>query len=137
MFERQVDRDGCARRPAPGLSLDRHPGPRRGQGRDYPAGVTYDEFLELARRFEGQTLETVTGKRYQVGVYRDCPFYKPESTGRGQSDGRAAAERFIKEYNRSGSLRPGDYAAVTRNASYHIGILIAAGASRTTQPRTL
>jgi hypothetical protein len=99
--------------------------------------MTYDEFLALARRFEGQTLETVTGKRYQVGIYMDCPFYKPESTGRGQSDGRAAAERFVEQYTRSGSLRPGDYAAVTRNASYHIGILIAAGASRTSQPLAL
>ena len=100
----------------------------------YPRLVTYEEFLAIARRFEGQTLETVTGKRYEVGIYMDCPFYKPESSGNGQSDGRAAGVRFVKEYNRTGSLRPGDYAKVTRNASYHIGLLIAAGAARTTAP---
>lgn len=97
--------------------------------------MTYEEFLAIARRFEGRTLETVSGKRFEVGIYRDCPFYKPESSGFGQSDGRAAAERFVEAYTRTGSLRPGDYAKVTRNASYHIGMLIAAGVSRTSAPR--
>jgi hypothetical protein len=57
--------------------------------------VTYDELLALARRFEGQTLTTVTGKGFRVGVYLDCPFFTPESSGAGQSDGRAAAQRFV------------------------------------------
>ena len=85
--------------------------------------MTYDDLLALARRFEGQTLETVTGRKFRVGVYLDCPFFTPESTGRGQSDGRAAAERFVERYNAIGSLRPGDYARVTRNASYYVGLL--------------
>jgi hypothetical protein len=97
--------------------------------------VTYEDFLAIARSFEGQTLETVTGRRFRVGIYLDCPFYTPESTGRGQSDGRAAAERFVEQFDRTGSLRPGDYGRVTRNASYHIGLLTAAGESRPTPPR--
>jgi hypothetical protein len=97
--------------------------------------VTYEEFLAIARSFEGRTIETVTGKRCQVGVYLDCPFYTPESSARGQSDGRAAAKRFVEHFDRTGSLRPGDYARLTRNASYHIGLLVAAGVSRTTAPR--
>jgi hypothetical protein len=100
----------------------------------YPPVVTYEDFLAIARRFEGQALETVTGRKFRVGIYLECPFYTPESTGRGQSDGRAAAERFVQHFSRTGSLRPGDYAHITRNASYHIGLL-AAGAGRTTQPR--
>ena len=86
--------------------------------------MTYDELLELARRCEGRTLETVTGKRFTVGIYLDCPFFTPESSGYGQSDGRKAAERFLARYNQSGSLRPGDYADATRNASYYIGLLL-------------
>jgi len=86
--------------------------------------VTYDELLELARRCEGRTLETVTGKRFTVGIYLDGPFFTPESSGYGQSDGRKAAERFLARYNQSGSLRPGDYADATRNASYYIGLLL-------------
>jgi hypothetical protein len=85
--------------------------------------VTYEELLALARRCEGKTLETVTGKRFRVGVYLDCPFFTPASSGRGQSDGRKAAERFLARYNEIGSLRPGDYADVTRNASYFVGLI--------------
>ena len=91
---------------------------------DYAATMTYEELLELARRYEGKTLETVTGKKFTVGIYMDCPFFTPASSGYGQSDGRKAAERFLARYNESGSLRPGDYADVTRNASYFIGMLM-------------
>jgi hypothetical protein len=87
--------------------------------------VTYEELLNLAREVEGRTLETVTGKRFRVGVYLDCPYFIPESSGLGQTDGRKAAERFVARYNEIGSLRPGDYAGVTRNASYYIGLLLA------------
>lgn len=86
--------------------------------------MTYDELLDLARRNEGRALETVTGKRFTVGIYRDCPFFTPASTGNGQSDGRRAAERFLQRYNETGSIRPGDYAGVTRNASYFIGLIV-------------
>jgi hypothetical protein len=85
--------------------------------------LTYEELVALAKRLEGQTLETVTGKKFTVGVYLDCPFFTPASSGRGQSDGRKAAERFVARFNETGSLRPGDYADVTRNASYFVGLL--------------
>ena len=88
--------------------------------------MTYDELLELARRSEGKTLETVTGRKFTVGVYLGCPFFTPESSGFGQSDGRKAAEKFLARYNATGSLKPGDYADVTRNASYYIGMLLSA-----------
>jgi hypothetical protein len=85
--------------------------------------MTYEELLALARRHEGRTLETVTGKRFTVGIYRDCPFFTPASSGYGQSDGRKAVERFLQRYNEIGSLRPGDYATVTRNASYLVALV--------------
>jgi hypothetical protein len=86
--------------------------------------MTYEELLDLARAAKGRELETVTGKKFTVGIYLDCPFFTPASSGYGQSDGRKAAERFLARYNESGSLRPGDYADVTRNASYFIGMLL-------------
>jgi hypothetical protein len=89
--------------------------------------MTYAELLDVARAAEGRELETVTGKKFTVGVYRDCPFFTPASSGYGQSDGRRAAERFLARYNETGSLRPGDYADVTRNASYFIGMLLHEG----------
>lgn len=85
--------------------------------------MTYDELLALARRFEGQVLETVTGKKFTVGIYLDCPFFTPASSGYGQSDGRKAAERFLERFNEIGSLRPGDYSRVTRNSSYFVALL--------------
>ena len=89
--------------------------------------LTYDRLLAMARAADGRTLETVTGRKFTVGIYRDCPFFTPQSSGYGQSDGRKAAERFLERYNRIGSLRPGDYADVTRNASYFIGLLVVNG----------
>jgi ribosomal protein L31 len=88
--------------------------------------VTYEELLELARRHAGETLATVPGKRFTVGVSdaEHCPFFTPESSGYGQTDGRKAAERFLARYNETRSLRPGDYADVTRNASYYVGLLL-------------
>jgi hypothetical protein len=85
--------------------------------------MTYDELLALARRCEGETLETVTGKRFTVGISLEGPYFTPASSGYSQSDGRKAAERFLERFNAIGSLRPGDYADVTRNASYFIGLL--------------
>jgi len=89
--------------------------------------VTYDELLALVRRNEGRTLETPTGKQFTVGIYLDCPFFTPASTGLGRSDGRKAAEGFLARSNESGSLRPADYGDLTRNASYFIGLLIHGG----------
>ncbi len=91
--------------------------------------MTYEQLLAMARRAEGKTLETVTGKRFTVGIYLDCPFFTLESTGRGQSDGRAAAERFVARFNQIGSLRPGDYAGVTRSASYYVALILELGTS--------
>jgi hypothetical protein len=91
--------------------------------------LTYDELLALARRFEGRRLGTVRGRGFTVGVSgaENCPFFTPESSGWSQTDGRKAAERFVDRYSELGSLRPSDYADVTRNASYYVGLLLAAG----------
>ena len=74
-------------------------------------------------------METVTGKPFTVGIARTGEiFFTPASSGWGQSDGRKAGERFVERYNQIGSLRPSDYADVSRNASYFIGLLLAAEA---------
>ena len=87
--------------------------------------MTYEELLDLARRLEDQPLTTPTGREFTVGVYLDCPFFIPASSGVGRSDGRKAAERFLERYNATGSLRPSDYGDVSRNASYLLGMLAA------------
>jgi hypothetical protein len=102
--------------------------------RENARAMTYEDLVAIARRFEGQTLDTVTGKRFKVGISPHELFFTPESSGYGQSDGRRAHERFVERYNETGSLRPSDYAKVSRNATYLIGLLIAAGEARTTAP---
>ena len=87
--------------------------------------MTYEELMDLAKRFEGKQLETVTGKKFTVGVspVEDCPYFTPASSGYSQTDGRKAAERFLARYNEIGSLRPSDYSRITRNSSYYVGLL--------------
>lgn len=86
--------------------------------------LTYERLLELARAAQNETLETVTGRAFTVGTFRDGLFFTPASSGYGQADGRKPAERFLERYNETGSLRPGQYGDVTRNASYLIGLLL-------------
>lgn len=80
--------------------------------------MTYEELLALARACKGEILKTSTGKEFRVGIYMDCPFFIPLSTGQGRSDGRKAVERFLERYNQIGSLKQSDYKDVTRNGSY-------------------
>jgi hypothetical protein len=88
--------------------------------------MTYEELLDFARRHEGQTLETVTGKRFRLGSYLDSIVFVPESTGLGRTEGRRGAERFVARYNETRSLRPGDYAGVSRDASYLVSLVAVA-----------
>ncbi len=85
--------------------------------------MTYAELLNLAKGAQGDVLYTVLGKGFTVGVYLDCPFFTPLSTGLGRSDGRKAAERFLERFNQTGSLRTSDYQDVTRNASYFLPLV--------------
>ena len=81
--------------------------------------------LVFARRFEDEPLETLTDRPFTVRVFRDKELvFTPVSSGFGQSDGRNAQERLLTRYVETGSLRPSDYADVSRNASYLTALLI-------------
>jgi hypothetical protein len=86
--------------------------------------LDYDQLVGLARRLEGHTLQTVTGRPFTVGVSHTGEiFFTPASSGWGQTEGRQGHRRFVERYNELGSLRPKDYADVSRNASYLVGLL--------------
>lgn len=93
--------------------------------------VTYDQLVALAKAREGEVLKTVREKEFTVGVFRDCPFFTPVSSGPGRSDGRKAAERFLDRLDETGSIMPRDYSDVTRNASYFVALLQQPQARRT------
>ena len=91
------------------------------------APLTYDGLEALARSFEGKPLETITGKTFTVGISRTGEiFFTPASSAWGQTEGRKGHQRFVERFNEIGSLKPKDYADVSRNASYLIGLLKAA-----------
>jgi hypothetical protein len=86
--------------------------------------MTYDDLVALAHRHESEVLRTVTGRAFTVGVASTGEiFFTPASSGWGQTEGRKGHERFVERYSQTGSLRPRDYADVSRNASYLIGLL--------------
>jgi hypothetical protein len=80
--------------------------------------LTYEQLLETAQRLKGRVLTTVTGREFTVGIYMDCPYFIPLSTGQGRSGGRKGVERFVERFNETGSPRPADYKDVTRDATY-------------------
>ncbi|MBL8059803.1 MAG: hypothetical protein JNK63_03695 [Chthonomonas sp.] len=86
--------------------------------------MTYDELLAKCRALDGKTLQTKTGKPFRVGIFMDCPYFIPLSTGLGRSDGRKAAERFLERWNQGHSPKTSDYRDVTVNASYFIGVML-------------
>ena len=48
--------------------------------------MTYEDLEDLARRRQGERLETVTGKAFTVGIARTGEiFFTPASSGYGQS----------------------------------------------------
>jgi hypothetical protein len=85
--------------------------------------MTYEKLVDGAHSLQGKTLYTVKGKPFRVGVYMECPFFTPESSGVGRSDGRLAAHRFVERYNETGSLRGRDYLDITRNSSYYVALM--------------
>ena len=90
--------------------------------------LTYEALLAVAPQLADEPLETVSGRLFTVQVLRDELAFTPMSSGWAQTDGRTAHRRFVARFNETGSLRPADYGKVSRNASYLIGLIVAARA---------
>jgi hypothetical protein len=94
--------------------------------------ATFEDLLDLARRFEGPAdrdrdrtaLQCSRRQRSRAGL-------TPVSSGIGQTEGRKGQEQFLVRYLATGSMRPGDYADVSHNASCVIRLPIAAGDAAT------
>jgi hypothetical protein len=71
--------------------------------------VTHEELLALVRTYEGNPRDRhrqALSRRRFAG--RRLPYFIPESSGLGQTNGRKATERFLTRYNETHSLRPKD-----------------------------
>lgn len=86
--------------------------------------VSIQQFLSTVRHLDGKVLRTVSGREFTIRTYLNYPYFVPASSGKGRSEGRRGLQRFLSLYNSIGSLRPADYAAVSRDASYYIPVLV-------------
>ena len=62
--------------------------------------LTYDRLLELARAAKGETLRTIRGREYMVGLRRHELFFTPTSSVYGQSDGRKGPPALCRAMQR-------------------------------------
>ena len=62
--------------------------------------LTYDRLLELARAAKGETLRTIRGREYTVGLRRHELFFTPTSSVYGQSDGRKGPPALCRAMQR-------------------------------------
>jgi hypothetical protein len=56
----------------------------------------------------------------------DCAYFIPLSAGIGAKRWKAGGPKLLERYNETGSIRPEDNSNLPRNASYYIGLLLAA-----------
>ena len=89
--------------------------------------MKYDDLMALVEQAAQSrvVLRTPRGALFTVSVEHDRPVFVPQSTGVGRTAGRKAAERFLVHFNATGSIRPGDYRGLTRDASYFIALILA------------
>ncbi len=81
--------------------------------------ITADELLTFARTLQGQILETtVRHETFTVDVVGDKIFYTPLSSQKRRQHPRSDLENACEIYSKTHSLKPGDYTARTRNATY-------------------
>ena len=89
--------------------------------------VDYARLLQVARVLSGQELTTAGSRaRFVVEVRQgrddDFIFFTPRSTGK-ERRLEPDIEAVLDQFNRTGSRRPGDYAAITQNASYVLALI--------------
>lgn len=86
--------------------------------------MDYEQLLLLAASAEGEPIETTRGRRFRVRVDGRRIHFTPERTANERSDREAVAVRFLARFANTASLRPSDYADLTRNGSYYIGLIL-------------
>ncbi len=86
--------------------------------------MDYEQLLLLAASTEGEPIETTRGQRFRVRVAGRRIYFTPQRSELERSDREAVAVRFLARFANTGSLRPSDYADLTRNGSYYIGLVL-------------
>lgn len=86
--------------------------------------MDYEQLLLLAASTGGEPIETTRGQRFRVRVADRRIYFTPQRSELERSDREPVATRFLARFANTGSLRPSDYADLTRNGSYYIGLIL-------------
>ena len=106
--------------PVKAASIEAAEGPAEGFA--WPV-VDPDEFRKQVERLKRGVFETrVDGKPFSMRVLSSGLEFTPSSGG-ARSVTWAHVEEVVAQYNTAGSLSPGDYTNLSRNASYILTLL--------------
>lgn len=97
--------------------------------------VSLAELKRRAVRLDGQRLETgAKGRGFRLHLGEEGPVYVPESSGEPRGDTWDRISTVLDRFNKTGSVRPGDYQDVTRHASYVMAVIQAVFPETIPQP---
>lgn len=86
--------------------------------------MDFRDFLAFVKTLDGKTLTTMAqGKEFEVSVLDHGLEYTPRSTGKPRPHGFKFLERILERYTERGSLHPGDYTDISKNASYALVLI--------------
>lgn len=86
--------------------------------------VSYDALRRLAVSLEGQAIHTSTRRAaFSVEVDREKLIFTPDGTKEPRPEYRKSIEQVLLRFNETGSLAPGHYQDITRNASYLLTLI--------------
>lgn len=86
--------------------------------------IDYDSLLRFAKTLEGETLRTNAGRaKFTVHVDNEIVYFTPVSTGRERPEYRRSAEKVLRYYYNTGSMKPNDYTSMTVNSVYLLRLI--------------
>ena len=89
-----------------------------------PVTLTLQQFRTAVREFDGRVLTTqARSQPFRFRILPDALEFTPESTGEPRPERWNQVAGVLDRFNQTGSLRPGNYQDVTRNASYLLALL--------------
>ncbi|MDB6137899.1 MAG: hypothetical protein JWO94_971, partial [Verrucomicrobiaceae bacterium] len=91
------------------------------------APISAQALLAFASSRAGDTFHTLTRKvAFSVAVSEGCIVFTPQTTNKSRRQTNDRIEAVCREFNASGSLRPGNYADISFDASYILALIHAA-----------
>lgn len=89
-----------------------------------PGGMTFAQFEAFARARNGETFSTLAQRKpFRFAHSPEAFLYTPLATGKERRHGRRFVERVFDRFLEIGSFHPGDYADISKNASYALALI--------------